>query len=240
MRDYAKYAGKLVDLVYPRRCPVCDEPVPVEDELICGDCVKKIRYIEGARCRKCSKGLTDDTKIYCTDCEKRTHIFEYGYALYHYQDMHESIYRYKSRGRMEYAKFYAKDIGRHLEWKIRHMGAQALIPVPLHSSRERMRGYNQAQVLTRELGTLLGIPARTDIIKRVRRTVPQKELDGLERQNNLKKAFFISSDVVKLKKVIVVDDVYTTGSTIDAVAEELRHHGVEQVYFITLCIGEGV
>ena len=66
MRDYAKYAGKLVDLVYPRRCPVCDEPVPVEDELICGDCVKKIRYIAGARCRKCSKGLTDDTKIYTT------------------------------------------------------------------------------------------------------------------------------------------------------------------------------
>ena len=77
-------------------------------------------------------------------------------------------------------------------------------------------------------------------VKRVKNTVPMKRLNPAERQNNLKKAFFISSDVVKLKKVIVVDDVYTTGSTIDAVAEELRHHGVEQVYFITLCIGEGV
>ena len=240
MRDDAKYAGKLVNLLYPRRCPVCDEPVPVTDDLICNDCAGKIKYIEGARCRKCGKKLTDDAKMYCSDCERRTHIFESGYALYHYQDMHESIYRFKTKGRMEYAKFYAWDVCRHLSWEINDIGAEALIPVPLHSSRERMRGYNQAQALSQEMSMLLGIPTRTDIIKRVRKTVPQKELDELGRQNNLKKAFFISSDVVKLKKAIVIDDVYTTGSTIDAVAKVLKHHGVEKVYFITLCIGEGV
>jgi predicted amidophosphoribosyltransferase len=70
--------------------------------------------------------------------------------------------------------------------------------------------------------------------------VPQKELNPNERQNNLKKAFNISSDVVKLNKTILVDDIYTTGSTIDAVASELRRHGVENIYFVTLCIGEGI
>ena len=240
MRNDAKYGKRIVNLFYPRRCPVCDEPVPVTDELICKRCVAKIRYIDGPRCRKCGKMLQDDTKIYCGDCEKRTHRFDYGYALYHYESMKDSVYRFKSANRCEYAEFYAADICRYLREEIMEMDAQALIPVPLHPSRKAMRGYNQAQLLTHEMSKILGIPSRTDIIKRIRRTVPQKKLDELGRQNNLKKAFLISSDVVKLKKAIMVDEVCTTGSTIDAVAEGLKGHGVGKVYFITLCIGEGV
>jgi predicted amidophosphoribosyltransferase len=74
----------------------------------------------------------------------------------------------------------------------------------------------------------------------VKKTVPQKELNPIERQNNLKKAFNIGSDVVKLNKTILIDDIYTTGSTIDAVALELKRHGVGNVFFVTLCIGEGI
>lgn len=240
MRNDGNYADRIINLVYPRRCPVCDEPVPAADNLICEECRPKLRYIEGARCRKCGKRLTDETRIYCGDCEHRVHIFDYGYALYSYREMHDSIYRFKSKGRCEYARFYAGDICRHLKDEIDTMGAQALIPVPLHASRERERGYNQSELLAKEMSRLLGIPVRSDIVKRVQKTVPQKELDELGRQNNLKKAFFIGTDVVKLKKVIVVDDVYTTGSTVDAVARELKEHGVGKVYFITLCIGEGI
>ena len=240
MRNNGNYAGRILDLVYPRRCPVCDEPVPAPDGLICRECRPKIRYIRGARCRKCGKGLSDETKVYCGDCERRTHIFDHGYALYSYKEMRDSIYQFKSKGRSEYAKFYAQDICRNLREEIDMMEAQALIPVPLHPSRERERGYNQSQVLAQELSRQLGIPVRSDIVKRVQKTVPQKELDELGRQNNLKRAFFIGTDVVKLKKVIVVDDVYTTGSTVDAVAKELKAHGVGKVFFITLCIGEGV
>ena len=78
------------------------------------------------------------------------------------------------------------------------------------------------------------------MVQRVKKTIPQKELNIQERQNNLKKAFNIGTDVVKLNKTILVDDIYTTGSTLDAVALELKKHGVESVYFITLCIGEAV
>ena len=208
MRNNGNYAGRIIELVYPRRCPVCDEPVPVTDNLICEECRSKLRYIEGARCRKCGKRLVDETKIYCGDCERRVHIFDYGYALYSYREMHDSIYRFKSKGRCEYARFYAKEICGHLKEEIGRMGAQALIPVPLHASRERERGYNQSELLAKEMSRLLGIPVR--------------------------------SDIVKLKKVIVIDDVYTTGSTVDAVARELKEHGVGKVYFITLCTGEGV
>ena len=104
----------------------------------------------------------------------------------------------------------------------------------------RSRGYNQAQLVAAELSKLTGIPIYDNVVRRVRKTLPQKELTAQERQNNLKKAFNISADVVKLNKTILVDDIYTTGSTLDAVALELKRHGVETVYFITLCIGEGL
>ena len=74
---------------------------------------------------------------------------------------------------------------------------------------------------------------------RIKDTRPQKELTKKERENNLKKAFIITDNDVKLKKVLIVDDVYTTGSTIDAAAEVLKRSGVEQVYFVSLCIGQG-
>ena len=240
MRNNSRYLENIVNLVYPRRCPVCDDVVALEQGLVCRDCRRKIKYIETPRCRKCGKQMQDEGVVFCKDCEKRRHEFEYGFALYDYQSMKNSIYRFKYSNRSEYAKYYARDIYEHLREEISAIGADALVPVPLHVSRKSRRGYNQAEVLAKELAKLTGIPCYSNLVKRVKNTVPQKELDVQERQNNLKKAFLIHSDVVKLNKTIVVDDIYTTGSTIDAVAKELRQHGVGKVYYLTLCIGEGM
>ena len=240
MRNSGRYLENIVNLVYPRRCPVCDDIVPVTDNLICRECITKVKYIKSPRCRRCGKQLFDENVILCKDCEKKKHVYECGYALYDYQSMRRSIYRFKYNRRSEYAKYYAKDIYEHIGTEIKSIQADAFIPVPLHPAKEAMRGYNQAEILAKELSRLTGIPCYRNIVKRIVNTVPQKELDDRERQNNLKKAFHIPSDVVKLNKTIVVDDIYTTGSTVDAVAKELRQHGVGKVYYLTLCIGEGM
>lgn len=240
MRNSDRYLENIVNLVYPRRCPVCDDIVPVTDGLICRECIAKVKYIKSPRCRRCGKQLFDENVIFCKDCEKKKHIYECGYALYDYQSMRRSIYRFKYNKRNEYAKYYAKDICEHIGTEIRSLQADAFIPVPLHPVRKARRGYNQAEILAKELSGLTGIPCYGNIVKRIVNTVPQKELDDRERQNNLKKAFHIPSDVVKLNKTIIVDDIYTTGSTIDAVARELRQHGVGKVYYLALCIGEGM
>lgn len=231
---------KLVDMLFPRRCPVCDEIVPAGEGLICSACREKPQYIREPRCRRCGKQLTGSEVEFCRDCMRRKHVFDYGYALYDYQSMKKSIYRFKYGGRCEYAKFYAGDICEKLSREIRMMGAEAIVPVPVHASRKRSRGYNQAELVARELSALTGIKMYGKLVQRIRKTVPQKELTVQERQNNLKRAFNISTNVVKLKKVILVDDIYTTGSTLDAVAMELKRRGVEAVYFIALCIGEGM
>ncbi|MDE7322968.1 MAG: ComF family protein [Lachnospiraceae bacterium] len=243
MRDNEHKRGvsrTLVNLLFPARCPICDDIVPAAEGDVCLGCRIKPQYIKEPRCARCGKQLGDDTKLFCGDCVQRKHIFEYGYALYDYQSMRKSIYRFKYGGRCEYAKFYARDIWEKLRDEICLMKADAIIPVPIHTSRLRSRGYNQAQLVAAELSKLTGIPIYENLVRRVRKTLPQKELTAQERQNNLKKAFNISADVVKLNKTILVDDIYTTGSTLDAVALELKRHGVGTVYFITLCIGEGL
>jgi ComF family protein len=231
---------KLINLIYPLRCAVCDDVVPVGEGLICNDCKIRPKYIREPRCRKCGRELDDDAKIYCNDCRTKNHSFDYGYSLYGYNSMKMSIYRFKYMGRCEYAKFYANDLCEKLGSEIQRMNADALIPVPIHKNRQRERGYNQAEELATEISRLTGIPVYNNIIKRVKETIPQKELNPRERQNNLKKAFNIAQNVVKLNKTIIIDDIYTTGSTIDAVAVELRNIGAGEVYFLTLCIGEGI
>ena len=204
------------------------------------DCQKKIQYIREPRCRKCGKQLMDEAEIFCKDCINTNHIFEYAYALNDYQSIRKSIYRFKYGARCEYADFYAEDIFRRFGGQISRMEAQAIIPIPLHSSKKRARGYNQAELIAKELSRFTGIPMYANLVRRVRNTLPQKELTPHLRQNNLKKAFNINADVVKLNKIILIDDIFTTGSTLDAVAMELQRHGVNTVYAITLCIGEGM
>lgn len=116
----------------------------------------------------------------------------------------------------------------------------ALVPVPVHPARKRQRGYNQAELIARELSRCSGIPLNTQLIRRTKRTRPLKSLSYLERQNNLKKAFKMWKNDVKLSTIVIIDDIYTTGSTIDAMAQVLQAAGIRRIYFMTLTIGRGI
>jgi len=203
---------------------------------ICPSCRDKLKYIEGNVCLKCGKPVASGEE-WCDDCEKNAHVFTKGAALYRYECIRQSIYRIKYEGRREYLDFFADEIVRRLGQQIRFWDADAVIGVPLYKSRYRKRGYNQADVLASKIARKTGIPFYKNLVLRVKNTAPQKGLDVQERQNNLKKAFIIGQNVVKLKTIIVIDDIYTTGSTIDAVAGVLKDAGVLHVYFITLAIG---
>lgn len=228
-----------IELLYPRRCPICDGYPPFGQK-VCPSCIKKIKYVHAPRCFKCGKELKKETDEYCFDCRRRRHIFEQGRALFEYQSVSDSIYRYKYVHRKEYAAFYGEQIVLYLGDLMRDWHADILVPVPIHPARKRKRGFNQAECLADEIGNRLQIPVEKQLIKRIRNTMPQKELDDSERQNNLKKAFKIGINSVKLKSAIIIDDIYTTGSTIDACASILRDAGVKKIYFITLAIGKGL
>ena len=232
--------GMLLDLLYPRRCPVCDRPVRPFGSLVCETCEQKFEYISAPYCMKCGKELGEEGDEYCGDCIRHSHVFDRGRALFVYKSMADSIYRFKYKGRQEYGDYYGACMGEYLGKWIRQCSPDGLVPVPVHESRRRLRGYNQAEVLAKKLGEVLDIPVYSDLIRRVRKTAPMKDLSVTDRQNNLKRAFKICRNDVKLSTIVIIDDIYTTGSTIDAMSYELRRAGAERIYFVTLAIGKGL
>lgn len=234
-----RFFEAALDMLFPRRCPVCHEIIVPAGRRACMECERKLVFVTEPYCMKCGKPVRQDEEEYCRECRGKEQDFTEGRAVFVYEEvMKKSIYRFKYGGRQEYAGFYAREIEKRLGGKIREWNAQALIPIPLHKSRQGGRGYNQAELIAKELEKRTGIPVFGNFMKRVKRTTVQKNLNAAERQNNLKRAFKIERNDVKLKSVILIDDIYTTGSTINAASRCLREAGITNIYFIVLSIGK--
>ncbi len=229
----------LQELLFPLRCAVCDDVTDNRDVGICRECAEKIVYIKSPFCLKCGKQLGEESREYCEDCIRKKHFYIQGTALYEYGSMADSLFRFKYAFRAEYARFYGRELWEKRGKWLMSLRADALVPVPVHPSRKRKRGYNQASLIARELSGLSGIPVNEELIVRTKRTRAQKELSERQRQNNLKKAFKILQNDVKLNTIVIIDDIYTTGSTIDAMAELLLQAGVCKIYYMVMAIGRG-
>ena len=182
----------------------------------------------------CGKGLREEGEL-CAECKGgRVHVYRRARALYDYPSVAASIYRFKYGGRREYKDFYGREMARCLGDFILGVNPDGLVPVPLHKKRMRKRGYNQAQDLANVLGECLGLPVFDKILLRTKNTAPLKEQNYKERQNNLKKAFHFNQNDVKLNTIILIDDIYTTGTTADEAAIALTEGGIPNVYVVTL------
>ena len=163
-----------------------------------------------------------------------------GRCLYEYDSAAKSIYRFKYGKRPEYAEYYGEEIADYLGDFIRDLKPDALVPIPIHRKRYAKRGYNQAALLAKEVSKNTGIPYLEGVVKRRRNTAPLKMLSPQERQKNLKNAFIVGENVVKLKTIILIDDIYTTGATVDEVTKVLHKAGIPDVYFVALAGGESI
>ena len=237
----------ILKFLYPGTCPVCGE---VQEQLvtddgvarICPDCEKKLKRVATPFCLRCGKPLETDRvrREYCADCMRRRHAYVQGRAVFVYQGaIIGSMHRLKYSNRRDYAAIFAREAYKtYADW-IKRIAPDALIPVPLHKKRRQERGYNQAELIARELARLTGIPVENKLLFRGTNTKPQRQLSVEERKNNLKNAFQMSKNIVQLEKVLLIDDIYTTGSTVDAAAETLMSAGVKKVYALCICIGGG-
>lgn len=233
-----------IDFIYPRRCPICGDIVVPKTDKACPNCKKLLEIIIEPKCKKCGKSIEYMELEFCFDCTKKEYHFEKGYSLWNYNKiMKRSMAAFKYGGKREYAAFYGEEFVKEYGDKICSLKPQVLIPVPIHKSKKRNRGYNQAEVIAKEIGEKLHIPVLTNLLVRSKKTLPQKDLNEKERLKNLEQAFMVPEErkelCRKLKKVVIVDDIYTTGSTIEACAKMLHKVGVEEVYFSVLCIGKG-
>lgn len=228
---------KILDLFYPRKCAICNRVLGKQEVDICQTCRRDIKPIQGSICLKCGKKINEN-KEFCQDCKNMSHVFEWGVSCFRYKDVKDAIFRIKYAGREDLIPYFAREIVSALRSDMMQMKADCLIPIPMHRTRKRKRGYNQAELLANEIGIRMQIPVISNAVYRKIKTTPMKYLSVKQRQLNLKRAFIIGENDVKLKTIILVDDIYTTGSTVDSVATVLKRAGALKIFVVTLAIGD--
>ena len=236
---------KVLDIIYPVKCPFCGKIVSAGLEKrtahngICSKCREKIIYIGEPRCKKCGKPIRSEESEYCYDCTGKKHIFEEGRNLWvHKEPVNQAIYAFRYQNLRIYGKTFGAELEEHYGNYLRRKEVDLIVPIPLHRKRRRRRGYNQAQILAKELSVHANIPMDASLMKRIRETRPQKKLDDKESRKNIRGAF-AATHPVEGRRIVLVDDIYTTGSTLDEAAKVIYRAGAEKVYFLTISIGQG-
>lgn len=226
-------------LLFPPRCPVCRDILVPEDGKIHAACHKKLKYVQEPVCLLCGKPILEAEDEYCSDCMARRHYFDGGRAVWIYEKhIRRSIIWFKYKHCREFADFYGESAVSADGYWIEHIHPDVIIPIPLNRKKLRTRGFNQAELLAKVIGRRMNIPVDTKALIRSHWTEPQKNLSPVQRFANLKKAFQVHLNPQKqYKTVLLIDDIYTTGSTMDACAKLLKEHGILKVYFVVLGIG---
>lgn len=149
------------------------------------------------------------------------------------------MYRFKYSNRREYAAYFAQTaVERYSDW-IQRCGIDVIIPVPMHRKKMRQRGYNQAECFARALSEKTGIRMAKGLVRRVKNTSPLKTMGYVERRNCLEGAFQVADSIVQYDHILIVDDIYTTGSTAESIGHEIAKKSPGRVYVLCICIGQG-
>ncbi len=226
----------LPDLLYPKTCCFCGK---VSEKAICDACAETLVYIKEPRCKRCGKPVRYEEQEYCHDCRRTDFTYEQGKSIWLHQDpVKQSIYQFKYHNRRIFARTYAQEWVRLYGQWIRDQHIDVIVPVPLHWRKRRKRGYNQAEILARELSKLTGIPVNKRAVVRTQNTKPQKALDQKERRKNLEQAFRIRKEFEHPMRILLVDDIYTSGSTIEGITRALCAKMPNKVWFLTISIGQ--
>lgn len=210
------------------------------DRYVCEDCSYLISEVKTPCCLKCGCEINDEETEYCDDCARKEKSYVKGFpALNYFGDIRDSVAAFKYHGKKWYADFFADEIIKRHGEAIMDIAPEVLIPVPVHKKKLKLRGYNQAELLANALSVRMSIPTDNEILFRNTNTTPQKILGSSAREMNLKKAFNSTDKIVKYNKVMLVDDIYTTGATIEACTKALNEKGVREVFYTSICIGKG-
>lgn len=228
----------LFDFILPKRCLLCGKVISSEDSL-CADCFDQIKFITAPYCRHCGRPLVghkDDVQgLCCVECLGRKSPFRLCRSAIEYDDYSKKIILdFKFADHLENRKLLARWLymaGRD----IFDLGADLIIPVPLHFTRLIKRKYNQSAILANELALISHIDVDCRVLKKIRYTLPQVQCNGKQRVTNIKNAFDISKpEKIKGKRIILIDDVYTTGSTLKECAKVLLKAGAKSVDTLTV------
>ncbi len=222
-----KCAKFIQSLIFPQSCLVCNQPTQ-RSLALCDSCEQELPYNREC-CLVCGIPLPGADNLYCANCQSNMPSYDVSHIpLLYREPVNHWIQHFKFNSDLVKAKalsdLFCSSLHKH-----GFSSFDALIPVPLHPSRIRKRGFNQALWLAKQISQLTGIPVNNRLVRRHKKTRPQHELKHRQRLNNLKGAFRLA-DRCHYKKVIIIDDVVTTGTTVNEIAYLLKSQGVDSVH----------
>ncbi len=216
-----KYKDALLELIYPSVTihHICEGPIPFISDHHCIKCSLPLRMIE-------------DGPI-CQECKNNFYFFDRAISVVKYEgDIKKLIYKFKYSSHTYLARIMGTMMADKL--KIEYIEADLIIPVPLHKNKEKERGFNQAALLGKYIAKETDILLNTDTLVRVKNTKVMHNLNKKERQENVKDAFkVIDKRVIKKKNIILVDDIFTTGATVNTCSRLLIESGAKSVTVLT-------
>ena len=227
----------IIDLLFPPHCVACHRP----SAWLCSDCLQAIEAIQPPVCQRCGLSLgdlqtADSSESLCKRCQQAPLQLDglLAYA-FHSGPLRKAIHQFK----YEDLRSLAEPLGQLMAkgWTAlapQDLQPDVIVPVPLHPSRQRQRGYNQAALLAKEFGASLRCPVVDDVLVRIKATAPQVDLDAQERRVNVRNAFRCKDTSLSGKHVLLIDDVCTTGSTLESACAALQETGTVSVWAYTL------
>ena len=219
----------FLDLLFPPRCVGCGRV----GFWLCEQCWAAIEFVSSPVCALCGEPLSNASSRLCLRCRVAPLQIDGIRSVAYFEGvLRQAIHRFKYEG----VPALAASLGEllHAGWQTIRPPGEVIVPVPLHPRRQRERGYNQAALLARSLGTRCGLPVLEETLSRVRDTPPQTGLNAQQRKENMREAFRCRDESLAGKQVLLIDDVCTTGATLEACSVALRRAKVRSVWALSL------
>ncbi len=231
----------LLEAVFPDKCVICHDILKKRGTgALCSACRRQLHPIAEPRCKRCSKSLEISEEELCGDCRGKDFYVKKGMALYSYDRMMQTaIANFKYGGELSCGAYFAGELVKRYGAWVKDLSPEVILPVPVHKKKLRFRGFNQAEYMAAQIGMELGIPVTGDYLIRTENTRPQKGLGVRARIENLQRSFAVIQTGRPYRNVLLVDDIYTTGATLEACGKALKEAGTNRIYFLCLCIGRG-
>ncbi|PKM85426.1 MAG: hypothetical protein CVU86_02130 [Firmicutes bacterium HGW-Firmicutes-11] len=231
------------DLVFPSDlyCISCGKPVKRGTPYaLCNGCVRRLHWVGAEACGRCGKPLRAiGMGQLCNDCIDAVREFQTGTTCTRYGfEERELIHRFKYQNKHYYSEPLASLMYERL--LVEALTFDLVVPVPMHKTKERTRGYNQAALLSTALSKRSGHPVKTDLLLKSSNTVPFSQLSAEERRTVSDGAYRVNQKWAHLlpgKAVLLIDDVFTTGSTANACSKALKDGGSDRVFVMTFSAG---
>ncbi len=228
MLRLGKLFGLAVDSFFPRRCVGCGKV----GDFLCPECLGKLPRLLKPLCPSC--GRPQASGIVCSDCRRRQTVIDGIRSLFRFDDViRNAIHQLKYRNLKAISPCLAELLADYI--RSNTLPGEALVCVPLHPRRLRERGYNQSSLLARELGRRINLPVIEDCLIRIKQAQPQVRAVSIEeRRRNVADAFVCRDERVSGKQIILIDDVCTSGATLESCAAALKSKGATSVWGLTL------